>query len=198
MRADLEIIHDWVKTGSHVLDLGCGDGTLMHSLMQDKKIQGYGLEYDDLNVISCLEKQVSVIQADLDQGLSDFFDDNSFDYVIMTQTLQAMKQPDKLLKEMLRVGREGIVTFPNFGHWKSRAQLIVGGYMPVTKALPNTWYNTPNIHLCTVQDFEGFCQDNNIRILQRMVVDTSHKSSFFIRLLPNLLGEIALYRISRV
>ena len=198
MRADLEIIRDWVKPDSHVLDLGCGDGTLLQTLIQDQNIRGYGLEYDDLNIISCLEKQVPVIQVDLDQGLSEFFDDHSFDYVIMTQTLQAMRRPDQLLKEMLRVGREGIVTFPNFGHWKSRLQLSLGGYMPVTKALPNTWYNTPNIHLCTVRDFERFCRDNNIRILQRMVVDTSHQSSFLIKQLPNLLGEIALYRISKV
>ena len=197
MRADLEIIRDWVKPESHVLDLGCGDGTLLQTLIQDQKIRGYGLEYDDLNIISCLEKQVPVIQVDLDEGLSEFFDDHTFDYVIMTQTLQAMRRPDQLLKEMLRVGREGIVTFPNFGHWKSRFQLSLGGYMPVTKALPNTWYNTPNIHLCTVRDFERFCRDNNIRILQRMVVDTSHQSSFLIKQLPNLLGEIALYRISK-
>jgi len=197
MRADLEIIRDWVKPNSHVLDLGCGDGTLMQALIQNQNIRGYGLEYDDLNIISCLEKQVPVIQVDLDQGLSELFDDHSFDYVIMTQTLQAMHRPDQLLKEMLRVGKEGIVTFPNFGHWKSRFQLSLGGYMPVTKALPNTWYNTPNIHLCTVRDFERFCRDNNIRVLQRMVVDTSHQSSFLIKQLPNLLGEIALYRISK-
>lgn len=197
MRADLEIIRDWVKPDSHVLDLGCGDGTLLQTLIQDQNIRGYGLEYDDLNIISCLEKQVPVIQIDLDKGLSEFFDDHTFDYVIMTQTLQAMRRPDQLLKEMLRVGREGIVTFPNFGHWKSRFQLSLGGYMPVTKALPNTWYNTPNIHLCTVRDFERFCRDNNIRVLQRMVVDTSHQSSFLIKQLPNLLGEIALYRISK-
>jgi len=197
MRADLEIIRDWVKADSHVLDLGCGDGTLMQTLIKEKQIRGYGLEYDDLNLISCLEKKVPVIQADLDFGLSEFFDDNSFDFVIMTQTLQAMHRPDQLLKEMLRVGREGIVTFPNFGHWKSRLQLTLGGYMPVTRALPNTWYNTPNIHLCTVRDFERYCTDNNVRILQRMVVDTRHRGNYFIDMLPNMLGEIALYRISK-
>jgi len=196
MRADLEIIQNWIQPDSHVLDLGCGDGTLLHALMRQHQVKGYGLEYDDLNIISCIEKDVKVIQVDLDQGLSDLFDDHSFDYVIMTQTLQAMHRPDRLLKEMLRVGREGIVTFPNFGHWKSRTSLSFGGYMPVTRALPNTWYNSPNIHLCTVLDFERFCRENNIRILQRMVVNTSHQSSFLIKMFPNLLGEIALYRIS--
>lgn len=138
---------------------------------------------------------MNVIQSDLDEGLSDYFTDDSFDYVVMTQTLQAMNYPNRLLKEMLRVGKEGIVTFPNFGHWRSRLQIAVGGHMPVAPSLPNEWFNTPNIHLCTLNDFETLCARLDIEILERQVVDVSHKNSFIMNLWPNLLGEIAIYRI---
>lgn len=194
LRPDLEIISKWIKPRSRVLDLGCGDGTLLEYLTQEREVEGYGLEIDPDNIVACIERGVSVIQSDLDAGLSDYFDDNSFDYVVMTQTLQAMHYPSRLLSEMLRVGRQGIVTFPNFGHWQSRLQIALGGHMPVSRALPNEWYNTPNIHLCTLKDFEQLCQVLNIQILQRNVVDTAHRSNLGMKLLPNLLGEIALYR----
>ncbi len=138
---------------------------------------------------------MNVIHSNLDQGLSDF-DDDSFDYVIMTQTLQAMRYPHLVLKEMLRVGREGIVTFPNMGHWKCRLQLSLGK-MPITRHLPHTWYDTPNIHMCTIRDFEEMCSADGIEVLQRTAVDTAHRAAFGMRLLPNLLGEIALYRFHR-
>ncbi|MFO7594573.1 MAG: methionine biosynthesis protein MetW [Pseudomonadota bacterium] len=194
LRPDLEIISKWIKPSSRVLDLGCGDGTLLEYLEKERGVEGYGLEIDPDNVVACIERGVSVIQSDLDAGLSDYFDDNSFDYVVMTQTLQAMHYPSRLLSEMLRVGRQGIVTFPNFGHWRSRFQIALGGHMPVSRALPNEWYNTPNIHLCTLKDFEQLCQKLDIEILQRNVVDTAHRSNLGMKLLPNLLGEIALYR----
>lgn len=194
LRPDLAIISEWIKPGSRVLDLGCGDGTLLEYLKRERDVDGYGLEIDPDNIVACVGRGVNVIQSDLDAGLSDYFDDNSFDYVVMTQTLQAMYYPSRLLSEMLRVGREGIVTFPNFGHWKSRAQIALGGHMPISRALPNQWYDTPNIHLCTLKDFEQLCRYLDIQVLQRSVVDTAHRSSIGMRLLPNLLGEIALYR----
>ncbi|MEO5573112.1 MAG: methionine biosynthesis protein MetW, partial [Gammaproteobacteria bacterium] len=156
----------------------------------------YGLEIDSANIVKCIKAGVNVIQTDLDAGLSDF-DANSFDYVIMSQTLQAVYYPERLLDEMLRVGRKGIVTFPNFGHWQCRLQLALGGHMPVSRTLPSEWYNTPNIHLCTLQDFERLCRSKGIAILERTVVDHAHRGTLGMRLLPNLLGEIALYRFER-
>lgn len=195
LRPDLDIIREWIAPDSRVLDLGCGDGTLLNCLQQHKNVDGYGLEIDPDNIAACINKGVNVIQSDLDEGLSDYFADNSFDYVVMTQTLQAMNYPNRLLNEMLRVGKEGIVTFPNFGHWKSRWQIAIGGHMPVSRSLPNAWFNTPNIHLCTLNDFETLCGRLDIEILERQVVDVSHRNRFIMNLWPNLLGEIAIYRL---
>ncbi len=195
-RPDLANIKQWIRPGSRVLDLGCGDGTLLSMLRDEMGVDGYGLEIEPENIIQCVRKGINVIQRDLDAGLSDF-DEQTFDYVIMTQTLQAVHFPDRLLTEMLRVGHQGIVTFPNFGNWKNRLQLGVGGRMPVSKTLPAQWYDTMNIHLCTVKDFEDLCQQHDIRILERMVVDQAHRTRTGTRLLPNLLGEIALFRCQR-
>ena len=147
MRADLAIIAEWIKPRSSILDLGCGDGTLLKQLRDQQSVRGIGLEIDERNIEICLENNLNIIQSDLNNGLQDYFSDNSFDYVIMSQTLQATKHPEQLIDEMLRVGKEGIITFPNMAHWKARLQLALGGHMPVTKSLPNRWYNTPNIHL---------------------------------------------------
>lgn len=197
IRVDQEIIIPWMKEGSSVLDLGCGDGTLLRYLQESRNMHGYGLEIDQIKVISSIENGVNVIHADLDAGLNQYFDNDSFDYVIMTQTLQAIQRPDHLLQEMLRIGREGIITFPNMGHWKSRLQLGLQGIMPVTRTLPYEWYNTPNIHLCTLQDFEALCERLNIRILQSRMVNFAQKSSTLIKLMPGLMGEIAVYHITR-
>jgi methionine biosynthesis protein MetW len=196
LRPDLKIISEWIRTGSRVLDLGCGDGTLLAYLRDTRQVNGYGLEIDEDKIISCIRTGVNVIHTDLEAGLSDF-DDAAFDYVIMTQTLQAVQHTERLLDEMLRVGHEGVVTFPNFGHWKCRLQLALGGHMPVVKTLPHAWYNTPNVHLFTILDFERLCRDKKINILQRVVVDHAHRSSPGVRLFPNLLGEVALYRLGR-
>lgn len=196
LRPDLDIISGWITPGSRVLDLGCGDGALLAYLQDNRRVTGYGLEIDDVNIVKCIQAGVNVIQTDLDAGLSDFLAD-TFDYVVMTQTLQAIYYPHKLLNEMLRIGREGIVTFPNFGHYKARLQIGLGGHMPISKSLPNDWYDTPNIHLCTLKDFERLCHQQGIHILQRTVVDHAHRTSLGMRLLPNLLGEIALYRFER-
>ncbi|RMF18466.1 MAG: methionine biosynthesis protein MetW [Gammaproteobacteria bacterium] len=197
MRADLEIISNWVKPGSHLLDLGCGDGTLLRHLMDTRQVTGYGLEINADNITACIEKGVNVIEQNLDTaGLSNF-PDQSFDLVVMTQALQAVRRPDLLLDEMLRVGREAIVTFPNFGHWRLRTWLMIKGRMPESRTLPYKWYNTPNIHLCTFKDFEELCVQKNVYIRQRMVVDDAHRDRWFIQIWPNMLGQVAIYHVSR-
>ncbi len=195
-RADHAIIAEWVARGSRVLDLGCGDGVLLQHLKNSRDASGYGIEIDESLMTECIDRGVNVIQSDLDEGLADFRD-NSFDYVILSMTLQSVNYPDKLLAEMLRVGREGIVTFPNFGHWSPRLQLMIQGRMPMSKAIPYEWFNTPNIHLCTIRDFEDLCDQQGVRILERRMSDTKHKGGVLLSALPNLFGEIALYRFSR-
>ena len=193
LRTDQSLIAKWIKNNARVLDLGCGDGALLANLQQDQNVSGYGIEIDEKNIISCLENGVNVIQTDLDAGLSQF-DSNTFDYVIMTQTLQAIYYPEKLLTEMTRVGQEAIVTFPNMAHWKCRIQMVLGGHMPKSKTLPYEWHNTPNIHLCSLDDFENLCAEKNIEILERTTVDHAHQINLGMSILPNLLGEVAIYR----
>ncbi len=195
-RADLDIIQAWIRPRARVLDLGCGSGELLHHLAQTRQVRGYGLEIEPQDIASCIDKGVSVIEQDLDQGLANFVDD-SFDVVIMTQALQAVRRPDLVLDEMLRVGKETIVTFPNFGHWRARFYLALKGKMPVSKFLPYTWYNTPNIHFCTFKDFEALCRQKNIHIVKRTVVNSKHRGHWITNLWPNMLGEIAIYNVSR-
>jgi len=196
MRADLSLISQWVSPQSQVLDLGCGDGTLLSYLAAHYQASGYGVEINDDNISQCIGKGLNVIQQNINDGLSNFAS-NAFDYVIMTQTLQAISHPHHLLEEMLRVGREVIVTFPNFAHWKCRYHLTVNGRMPISASLPESWYATDNIHLCTFKDFEALCQQMQIKVVTRQVVDTQHRDNIWMRLLPNLFGEIAIYRLTR-
>ncbi|MBP9216296.1 MAG: methionine biosynthesis protein MetW [Agitococcus sp.] len=196
MRLDLRLAERWIKPNSRVLDLGCGDGELLAHLRDNFAITGYGLEIDEDKINECVARGVNVIQQNLNEGL-DNFADNSFDNVIMTQALQAVEKPDQLLKDMLRVGKQAIITFPNFAHWKARSYLFLKGKMPVSEALPYSWYNTPNIHLCTFKDFESLCQKLDIKILNRLAVDDDQQGSVLMQRFPNLMGEVAIYRVSR-
>ena len=196
MRPDLEIIARMIKPGSKVLDLGCGDGSLLHYLQTQRGATGIGLEIDQANIEECIENGVSVIEQNLDTGLSNFQDD-SFDTVLLAQTIQALSKPEQLLDDMMRIGKNGIVTFPNFGNWKSRLHLLSKGRMPVSKFMPHEWYDTPNIHFCTVKDFDVLCHEKNFKVLARTVVDSEHQGNWAIRFWPNFLGEIAIYHLTR-
>lgn len=195
LRADLAALSPWIPEGARILDLGCGDGGLLAHLAARRGVHGYGLEIDPANVAACVARGVNVIQADLDQGLSDFAD-GAFDVVVMSQALQALQRPDAVVAEMLRVGQSAIVTFPNFGHWRVRTALLAGR-MPVTPSLPERWFDTPNIHLCTVADFEDLCAQRGWSISRRALLDRRHRESLAIRLLPNLFCEQALYELRR-
>ncbi len=195
MRIDLNEIQLWIKQNSRVLDLGCGDGTLLKFLIDNKQVQGYGLEIDAAQINLCIDKGLNVIEQNLDRGLGNFAD-KSFDTVIMTQALQTLHFPHLVLDEMLRVGKECIVTFPNFGHWKARFYLATRGRMPVSDLLPFEWYNTPNIHFCTFKDFEVLCRERNIKVISRQVVNEVSGQALK-DLMPNLFGETAIYHLSK-
>lgn len=196
MRLDLKLAEQWVSPGARVLDLGCGDGELLAHLRDNFGVHGYGIEIDTDRITSAIRRGVNVIQQDLNRGLGNFRD-GSFETVIMTQALQAVEKPDVLLDDMLRVAREAIITFPNFAHWTTRYYLSFRGMMPVSEALPYTWYNTPNIHLCTFNDFDALCAAKSITVLDRLAVDGGQQGSFLARLFPNLFGEVAIYRVTR-
>lgn len=190
LRDDLQLIYDWIPAQSRILDLGCGDGELLSALVTEKQCSGYGVEIDTQGVLAAMARGVNVIQADLEQGLLDF-DDNSFDILILSQTIQSMQNTETILRDLTRVAKQAIVSFPNFGYWKNRIQIGLMGHMPVSERMPYQWYNTPNIHLCTLQDFELLCARNHIRILERAVM-TGQKR---VNTLPNLLGSLAFYRV---
>jgi len=190
-RADYATIGRWVADGARVLDLGCGDGALLAYLAAQRNATGYGVEIDDAGVLASVRNGVNVLQNDLERGLAGF-DDAAFDVVILSQTLQAMRRIEAIVADMLRVGREAIVTFPNFGHWSHRLQ-ILRGRMPVSQSLPYQWYDTPNIHLCTVADFDAFLATRGYAVLDREVLAGGRPVAFA----PNLTGELAVYRFRR-
>ena len=196
MNQDISFINDWIKPDSRVLDLGCGDGSLLAVLTKELNISGYGLEIDPQSISQCVAKGVNVIEQDLNNSLHNF-PDNSFDTVIMTQALQAMRYPHLVLDEMLRIGSQCVITFPNFGHWRARAYLTLRGRMPVTKQLAYQWYDTPNIHFFTYSDFEALCRERNITVLRKTFIGERFPDRQLKTLWPNLFAETAVYHLSK-
>ncbi len=189
---EYEIIASWIKPNSRVLDLGCGNGELLDYLTRTKQVKGYGLEISGECIDSCISKGVSVIEQNFDKGL-DNFSDASFDMVLLASTLQASAQPDILVKEMLRIGSQAIITFPNFSHWSHRLHLLFRGKMPVSDFIPYQWYDTPNIHHCTIKDFNNLCNTEGITIVDRKVEGLGSMVSMS----ANLWGHQAMYLIRK-
>ncbi len=192
LRPDFALIAQWIPRGSRVLDLGCGDGALLHYLQTECAVQGYGVDIDERNVLACIARGICVVQSDLETGLN-AFEDDAFDYVILSQTLQAMRQPAAVLQAMMRIGRDAIVSFPNFGYWRNRWQQVWGGRMPVSKTLPYQWHDTPNIHLCTLRDFDQFCADLGFVIYDKQVMHGDK----MIRWASNWRGSLACVHLRR-
>lgn len=196
MRLDLALVRQWIRAESRVLDLGCGDGELLAHLRDTLNVRGYGLEIDHDKITAAIARGVNVIEQDLNNGLANIETD-SFDTLLMAQALQAVQRPDILLDEMVRVAREVIITFPNFGHWKTRWYLLRKGRMPVSRALPYGWFDTPNIHLCTLHDFEALCRSKGLKVLDKLAVDQDQQGSVLARWFPNWFGEIGIFRVTR-
>ena len=190
-RKDIEIIAELVPRGSRVLDLGCGNGELLAHLRDHRQCTGYGIEIDDANLLSCTQRGVNVIQLNLEEGLA-LFEDQSFDVVLQLDTLQHLRNTEKMLRETARVGRQGIVSFPNFAHWPNRLH-VVGGRMPVTRVLPYQWYDTPNIRVGTYADFEVLARKDGLRILDSFGI----QEGAVVRRWPNLLASVAVFKFER-
>lgn len=193
LRGDIDTILDWVTQGSRVLDLGCGDGDLLAALTEKKAVSGLGLDIDPENLIAAVDKGLCVVQQNMEDGLSNF-NAKSFDVVIIAFSLQVLTRPHSVLERVVDIGNEAIVSFPNFGHWRSRLSLLLSGRMPKTKALPYSWFDTPNIHFCTVADFEQLCDQLQIDIIERKTSGSGH---ILAKLWPNLFAKSASYRIKR-
>ena len=198
MRFDLKQIASWIEPGSKVLDLGCGNGDLIHYLREEKGVKGIGIEHDEVKVTHCIEKGLSVLQGDINEEVLDY-PDNAFDYVILSQTLQQVYKPLTLIHSILRIGDKGIVSFPNFSHWKVRCQVLLSGYAPVTRQLPYQWYDTPNIRVITLKDFRKFIKENRFKIIKSVGINTNpkDKSGSVVGILPNLLATFGIFMIGK-
>ena len=192
----LSVIDKWVEVRSKVLDLGCGKGNILSELQKTKDINGLGVEIEEKNIEECLLQNINVLEQNIDDGLINFSND-SFDVVILSQTIQVLKNPDTALEEITRIGKTCIVTIPNFGHWRSRLSLLLNGRMPVTSPLPESWHATPNIHLCTLKDFEMLCSELLISIEERVTVNSNNQSKWYLDIWPNLFSASAIYKISK-
>jgi len=198
MKKEYKIISELIEKNSKVLDVGCGDGNLMKYLFENKTQDIRGLEIAKKNVQNCLSKSLPVIEGDAENDLIQF-PGHSFDYVILSQTLQAFLNPEKVISNLLRVGKKAIVTIPNFGYWKVRLELLIKGTMPVTKNLPYEWYNTPNLHMCTIKDFFNFCEKRNIKIFKSLALNGDKISEISFKNLKykNLTSELGIFLIER-
>ncbi len=197
IRADLQLIADMIEPGARVLDIGCGDGTLLEHLVYVKQVTGRGIELSQEGVNACVSQGLSVIQGDADTDLTDY-PAEAFDYVILSQTLQATHDPRHVLEQLVRIGRRAVVSFPNFGHWRSRLFLLCRGRMPVTDALPVSWYETPNIHLCTIRDFWALCEELGVTVERSLSLDARGRAAPQQSLrLANLLGQSALFLLRK-
>ena len=198
MKQEFKIISDFIEKNSRVLDVGCGDGTLMEYLKTNKKIDIRGIEISKKNSQKCVSKGLTVIEGDAEKDLTQF-PDSSFDFVILSQTLQAFLSPEIVIQELLRVGKKAIVTVPNFGFWKVRLHLLIKGTMPITKNLPDEWYNTPNLHMCTIKDFYNFCHDREIKLDKALALHNEEISSINeINLnIKNLSAELGIFLIEK-
>ena len=196
-RVDLLLIAEMVAPGSRVLDIGCGDGTLLRILSEKHGVDGRGIELSQAGVNQCVAQGLAVIQGDADTDLV-HYPDAAFDYAILSRTIQATRNPRHVLEQLLRIGKRVVVSFPNFGHWRVRAQLMFGGQMPQTDNLPESWYNTPNIHLCTIKDFLALCKDMGAKV-ERSVSLNAYGTKLMSMPLPaqNLFGEQAVFLLSR-
>lgn len=192
----LSVIEKWVEVRSKVLDLGCGNGNILSELQKTKDVIGLGVEIEEKNIEECLLQNINVIEQNIDDGLINFSND-SFDVVILSQTIQVLKNPDTALEEITRIGKTCIVTIPNFGHWRSRLSLLFNGRMPVTSPLPESWHATPNIHLCTLKDFEMLCSELLITIEERVTVNSNNENKWYLNIWPNLFSASAIYKISK-
>lgn len=197
-RTDFDVISEMVTPGARVLDVGCSDGALLTRLIETHDIDGRGIELSQEGVNACVASGLSVVQGDADTDLSTY-PDQAFDLVILSQTIQATREPDEVLRQLLRIGKRAIISFPNFGHWKVRAYLTFLGRMPVTETMPQTWYDTPNIHFCTIRDFAELCHASEVEIESAIALDLSGKKLALGKSLwwANLLGEQAVFLLRR-
>ena len=196
LRFDLYLIASWIEPGARVLDLGCSEGSLLEHLVQHKKVIGSGIEKNESRVATCIQKGLTVLQGDINKEVEDY-PDNSFDYVILSQTLQQVYSPDNLIRSMLRIGKKGIVSFPNFSHWRVRLQLLTTGHAPETRQLPYQWYDTPNIRVITLRDFRRFARKVGYRIIEEIAIETQtpNRQGNIIRVLPDIRATYGIFLI---